>query len=145
MAMSIASSADSEPIADMNTTPLIDVMLVLLIMFIITLPVLTHNTSVQMRHHPGPDAIAPPEPIEVAIDFDGTISWNGAVVESLEQLEHYLRSEAARPQQPELHLRPDRRAKYDVVAKVLSTAQRSGMKRIGFAGQEQYFDETLRW
>jgi biopolymer transport protein ExbD len=144
MAMSIASSADSEPIADMNTTPLIDVMLVLLIMFIVTLPVLTHKAGIELAQGPGP-LPPPPEAIEVAIEFDGTILLNGAVIESLEQLERYLRSAAAGPQQPELHLRPDRRAKYDVVAKVLSTAQRSGMKRIGFAGQEQYFDETLRW
>ena len=136
MAMSIASSAESEPIADMNTTPLIDVMLVLLIMFIITLPIMTHNTGVQLPRTPGPPA--PRQAIEVAIEFDGTILLNGAVIESLEQLEGYFRSEAAKPEQAELHLRPDRRAKYDVVAKVLSTAQRSGMQRIGFAGQEQY-------
>jgi biopolymer transport protein ExbD len=142
MAMSIASSADSDPIADMNTTPLIDVMLVLLIMFIITLPVMTHKAGIELpRTAPG---APPPEAIEVAIEFDGTILWNGAVVESFEQLGRYLRSEAAKPQQPELHLRPDKRAKYDAVAKVLSTAQRSGMRRIGFAGQEQYLDESLR-
>ncbi|MGH8186804.1 MAG: ExbD/TolR family protein [Steroidobacteraceae bacterium] len=138
MAMSIASGADSDPIADMNTTPLIDVMLVLLIMFIITLPIMTHNTPIEMPRG-GPPPL-PRDAVEVAIEFDGTILWNGAVVESFDQLERYLRSEAARPQQAELHLRPDRRAKYDVVAKVLSTAQRSGLQRIGFAGQEQYLE-----
>jgi biopolymer transport protein ExbD len=142
MALSIASRAESEPIADMNTTPLIDVMLVLLIMFIITLPIMTHQTGIDLPHDPGPPG--PRAPIKVAIEFDGTILWNGAVVDSLQQLESYFRSEAAKPQQAELHLRPDRRAKYDTVAKVLSTAQRSGMQRIGFAGQEQYLDEALR-
>jgi biopolymer transport protein ExbD len=138
MAMSIASSAESDPIADMNTTPLIDVMLVLLIMFIITLPVMTHNLPLELPGTPGPPL--PREAIEVAIEFDGTILLNGAVVESIEQLERYFRSEAAKPRQAELHLRPDRRAEYDVVAKVLSTAQRSGMQRIGFTGQEQYLE-----
>jgi biopolymer transport protein ExbD len=138
MAMSVSSSNDG-PMVDMNTTPLIDVMLVLLIMFIITLPVMTNNINLDMPISDG--GAAPTEKIELAIEYDGTILWNGAVVESLAKLEQYFRAEAAKPNQPELHVRPDKRAKYDHVAQVLGSAQRNGMKRIGFAGQEQFIEK----
>jgi biopolymer transport protein ExbD len=136
MAMSIAARDDSDPIADMNTTPLVDVMLVLLILFIITLPVMTNSTNL---HIAGADlAPVPPETISLSIDFDGTILWNGTVVQDLAQLERYFRIEAGKASQPELHVLPDRRARYDTVAQVLAIAQRSGMQRIGFAGQERF-------
>jgi biopolymer transport protein ExbD len=138
MAMSIGATDDSAPIADMNTTPLVDVMLVLLILFIITLPVMTNSTSLHIGGGPAPPA--PREAIELSIDFDGTIFWNGAEVRDLTQLESYFRTEAGRADQAEVHVMPDRRAKYDAVARVLAIAQRSGMQRIGFAGQER-FDE----
>ena len=138
MAMSIAARDDSDPIADMNTTPLVDVMLVLLILFIITLPVMTNNTSLHIG--PGGDISAPREAITLSIDFDGTILWNGGVVQDLAQLERYFRVEAGKAEQAELHVLPDRRARYDTVAQVLAIAQRSGMQRIGFAGQERFKD-----
>ena len=137
MAMSTAAHDDSGPIADMNTTPLVDVMLVLLILFIITLPVLTNSTNL----HIGGIIESPPAPreaINLAIDFDGTILWNGTVVQDLAQLERYFVVEAGKANQPELRVLPDRRANYDSVAKVLALAQRSGMQRIGFAGQERF-------
>ena len=137
MAMSIAARDDSAPIADMNTTPLVDVMLVLLILFIITLPMLTHSTNLQIR---GGGPATPRAAIELAIDFDGTILWNGAVVQDLAQLERYFIAEAAKAEQPELHVQPDRRARYDSVARVLALAQRSGLQRIGFAGQERFLE-----
>ncbi|WP_129645318.1 ExbD/TolR family protein [Peristeroidobacter agariperforans] len=140
MAMSVSASASGEPLVDMNTTPLIDVMLVLLIMFIITLPVVTNNIKLDLPVKPDGKA-ATTEKIDLTIDYDGTILWNGAVIESLAQLEQYFRAEAARPNQPELHVRPDKRAKYDYVAQVLGSAQRSGMQRIGFAGQEQFIEK----
>src|SRR5690349_14827186 len=130
MAMSVSAGGNGEPMADMNTTPLIDVMLVLLIMFIITLPVMTNNIKLDMPVSDGGTAAT--EKIDLTIDYDGTILWNGAVIESLAQLEQYFRAEAAKPNQAELHVRPDKRAKYDVVAQVLGSAQRSGMQRIGF-------------
>jgi biopolymer transport protein ExbD len=138
MAMSIAARDDSDPIVDMNTTPLVDVMLVLLILFIITVPVMTNNTSL----HIGGVPPGPPqrEAITLSIDFDGTILWNGAVVQDLAQLERYFRVEADKSEQAELHVLPDRRARYDTVAQVLAIAQRSGMQRIGFAGQERFKD-----
>ena len=138
MAMSIAARDDSDPIVDMNTTPLVDVMLVLLILFIITLPVMTNNTSLHIGGVPGPQPQR--EAITLSIDFDGTILWNGAVVQDLAQLERYFRVEAGKGEQAELHVLPDRRARYDTVAQVLAIAQRSGMQRIGFAGQERFKD-----
>ena len=77
------------------------------------------------------------EPIRLDIDWDGAIIWNGTMVQ-LETLEGYFRVEAAKNPQPELHVRPDRRANYDTVAKVLALAQRNGMQRIGFVGNEQF-------
>jgi biopolymer transport protein ExbD len=137
MAMSIAARDDSDPIVDMNTTPLVDVMLVLLILFIITLPVMTNNTSLHIGQ--GPPA-TPREAITLSIDFDGTLLWNGATVQDLAQLERYFRVEAGKTEQAEVHVLPDRRARYDTVAQVLAIAQRSGMQRIGFAGQERFKD-----
>jgi biopolymer transport protein ExbD len=139
MAMSIAARDDSDPIVDMNTTPLVDVMLVLLILFIITLPVMTNSTSLHIGARPGPQP-PPREAITLAIDFDDTILWNGAVVQDLAQLERYFRVEAGKAEQAEVHVLPDRRARYDTVAQVLAIAQRSGMQRIGFAGQERFRD-----
>lgn len=138
MAMTLSTGGDGDPMADMNTTPLIDVMLVLLIMFIITLPVMTNNTSINLPSLPseGPKR----EAINLNIDYDGTMVWNGNVVQNYQQLEQYFRAEAAKQVQPELHVRPDKRAKYDQVAQVLAMAQRNGIQRIGFAGQEQYVD-----
>jgi biopolymer transport protein ExbD len=139
MAMSVSSGSNDGPMVDMNTTPLIDVMLVLLIMFIITLPVMTNNIKLDLPVQL--DGGTPTEKIDLTIEYDGTILWNGAVVESVAKLEQYFRAEAGKPNQPELHVRPDKRAKYDRVAQVLGSAQRNGMKRIGFAGQEQFIEK----
>jgi len=140
MAMQVGGGGEGEPMVEMNTTPLIDVLLVLLILFILTLPVMTHAVKLDM---PRPSSAPPPpvqvEPIRLDIDWDGSIIWNGSLVR-LEDLEGYFRSEAAKEPQPELHVRPDRRADYDTVAKVLALAQRNGMMRIGFVGNEQFMD-----
>jgi biopolymer transport protein ExbD len=141
MAMNVGGGGEGEPMMEINTTPLIDVMLVLLIMFIITLPVMTHAVKLDMpraTQTPPPEDIQI-EPIRLDIDWDGAVIWNGTQVQ-LEQLEGYFRTEAARQPQPELHVRPDRRADYDTVAKVLAMAQRNGMQRIGFVGNEQFMD-----
>jgi biopolymer transport protein ExbD len=135
MAMSVPNGGSDGPMVDMNTTPLIDVMLVLLIMFIITLPAMTNSINLDLPRGDGETKAR--EVINLSIDYDGTIVWNGEVVESADQLEQYFRVAAAKGEQPELHVRPDKRAKYDDVARVLGIAQRSGMQRIGFAGQEQ--------
>jgi biopolymer transport protein ExbD len=125
---------------DINTTPLIDVMLVLLVTLIITLPIMTHAVKLdmpQMNQPPPPDQIKP-EVIDLEIDFDGTVVWNGTAVPSLDVLESYFHTYGEKDPQPEIHLRPDRRAKYDVVAKVLAAAQRNRMKKIGFVNTSEF-------
>jgi biopolymer transport protein ExbD len=125
---------------DINTTPLIDVMLVLLVTLIVTLPVMTHAVKLDMPNpnNPPPPPNQQPEVIDLEIDFDGTVVWNGTPVQGLAQLEGYFNAERDKDPQPEIHLRPDRRAKYDVVAKVLAAAQRNHMKKIGFVNVAQF-------
>ena len=140
MSMSVGSNEGDMPMCDMNTTPLIDVMLVLLIMFIITIPVMTHAVKLDMPQ-PNPNQQRPPVPpevIDLEVDFDGTVVWNGTVVPSLGTLESYLRSESSKEPQPEIHLRPDRRAKYGSVAIVLAAAQRNHMQKIGFVNTSEF-------
>jgi biopolymer transport protein ExbD len=134
--MSIGGGED-EPMMDINMTPLIDVMLVLLIMFIITIPVMTHAVKLDMPRATNAPSLAQPVVINLEIDFDGTVLWNGTPVD-IEALEGYFRREASIDPQPELHIRPSKRAKYDVVARVLASAQRNGMRKIGFVGNEQF-------
>ena len=139
MAMSVGSGSGGV-MCDINTTPLIDVMLVLLVTLIISLPVMTHAVKLDM---PNPNATPPPqdvqpEVIDLEIDFDGTIAWNGTPVTGLPQLEGYFHNEAVKDPQPEIHMRPDRRAKYGVVAQVLAAAQRNHMQKIGFTNVAQF-------
>ena len=135
------SSGDDEVMVEMNTTPLIDVLLVLIVMLIITIPIQTHAVKLDM---PSPNANPPtvePEVIKVDVDFDGTVIWNGNVVSDAETLRGYLSAAARQDPQPEMHLRPNKLAKYDVVAKILSTAQRLGVKNMGIVGNEQFLDQ----
>jgi biopolymer transport protein ExbD len=134
--MSIGGGED-EPMMDINMTPLIDVMLVLLIMFIITIPVMTHAVKLDMPRASNAPSLAQPVVINLEIDFDGTVLWNGSAV-AFDDLDGYFRREAVIEPQPELHIRPSKRAKYDVVARVLASAQRNGMRKIGFVGNEQF-------
>ncbi len=140
MGMSVGSSESNE-MCDINTTPLIDVMLVLLIMFIITIPVMTHAVKLDMpRPTDAPPPPVQPEVITIEIDFDGTVLWNGTAIQDLEVLEKFFRLESRKDPQPELHMRPDKRAKYDVVARVLASAQRNRMKKIGFVNVSEFAD-----
>ncbi len=140
MGMSVGpASGEAEVMVEMNTTPLIDVMLVLLIMFIMSLPIQSHAVKLDMpRPNPNAKPSTPPSVVDLEIDFDGTIMWNGNVVENYDQLARYLASVAAKDVQDEIHLRPNRLAKYDAVAKSLAIAQRLGVKKIGFVGNEQF-------
>jgi biopolymer transport protein ExbD len=139
MAMSVGGAGEGAPMCDINTTPLIDVMLVLLIMLIITLPVMTHAVKLDMpRPNNQPPPEVRPEVIDLEIDFDGTVVWNGSVVPSIATLEQYLRTESVKEPQPEIHLRPDRRAKYGSVALVLAAAQRNRMQKIGFVNVSEF-------
>lgn len=140
MGMSVGGGED-EPMMDINMTPLIDVMLVLIIMLIVTLPVLTHMVKLDMpRPTNQPENPIPPEVINLEVDFDGTILWNGTPVPDFNTLESYFKTEAAKDPQPELHVRPNKRTKYDYVAKVLALAQRQRIEKIGFVGMEQFLE-----
>ena len=132
------ASGEAETMVDMNVIPLIDVMLVLIIMFIISLPIQTHAVKLDMPRPNDAEESAPPVVIQLDVDFDGTVLWNGSVVSSDAQLRAFLQSISLQDPQPEIHLRPNRLAKYDVVAKVLAYAQRLGVRKIGFVGNEQY-------
>lgn len=138
MAMSVGTGS-GEVMCDINTTPLIDVMLVLLVTLIVSLPVMTHAVKLDMpqdTHQPPPPV--QPEVIDLEIDSDGTVAWNGTPVTDMNQLEGYFHTEAAKDPQPEIHLRPDRRAKYGVVAQVLAAAQRNHMVKIGFTNVAEF-------
>ena len=138
MAMNVGSGGDDGAMCDINTTPLIDVMLVLLIMFIITIPVMTHAVKLDMpRPNDAPPPPVKPEVIDVEIDFDGTILWNGTPV-GIDAIEGYFRTEAQKDPQPELHLCPDKRSRYDVTSRVLAYAQRNWMKMIGFVNVAEF-------
>ncbi len=141
MAMSIGGSSGGV-MCDINMTPLIDVMLVLLVTLIVSLPVMTHAVKLDMpqTNQPPPPPDQRPEVIDLEIDFDGTVVWNGTVVTGLNQLEGFFREESQKVPQPEIHLRPDRRAKYDTVAKVLASAQRNRMRKIGFVNTAEFRD-----
>jgi len=137
MSMSIGGGED-EPMMEMNMTPLIDVLLVLLVMFIITIPVMTHAVKLDMPRPNSAPQTTLPVVINLEIDFDGTILWNGSPVANVDTLDAYFRREAANDPQPELHIRPNKRAEYDIVARVLASAQRNGLRKIGFVGNEQF-------
>ncbi len=138
MAMQVGGGGEGEPMMEMNMTPLIDVLLVLLILFIITIPVMTHAVKLDMPRANNAPQVTTPVVINLDIDFDGTILWNGSPVADIDTLDGYFRREASAEPQPELHIRPNKRAEYDIVARVLASAQRNGMVKIGFVGNEQF-------
>ena len=141
MSMSVGSSSEDDMMVEMNTTPLIDVMLVLLIMFIITIPVQTHavkmNMPVNSNNAPPPK---PPEIIRIDVEFDGTIGWNGELVNGRADLQTRLYRISLLPDQPEVHLRPDKLVTYKHVAMVMAEAQRLGVTKIGIIGNEQFMN-----
>jgi len=141
MAMNLgsgSSSGDPDVMVDINTTPLIDVMLVLLIMLIITIPIQLHSVNLNMPVGNPPPPITPPTVITIDIDFDGTVLWNGDVVADRSALEGRLRQTLAQPEQPEVHIRPNKLVEYKAVATVLASAQRLGVTKLGVVGNEQF-------
>ena len=138
--MSMQVGGAGEEMCDINTTPLIDVMLVLLVTLIVSLPIMTHAVKLDMPDvsHPQPPPPVQPEVIDLEIDFDGTVVWNGTPVTGLSQLEGFFHASRDKDPQPEIHLRPDRRAKYEIVARVLAAAQRNRMKKIGFVNVSEF-------
>ncbi len=133
-----AKAADPEPMMEMNMTPLIDVLLVLIIMMIITIPKQNHSVNLNMPVGTPPPMTEQPVVVTIDVDFDGTILWDGVVVPDRASLEAKMNSVAAMPNQPEVHLRPNKLVEYKVVAGVMATAQRLGVTKIGMVGNEQF-------
>jgi biopolymer transport protein ExbD len=141
MAMNVGSgsgSGEPEVMMDINTTPLIDVMLVLIIMLIITIPVQLHSVNLNMPAGTPPPPLKDPVVVTIDIDFDGTILWNGETLPSRNALQVKLSEAAALPDQPEVHVRPNKLVEYKYVAEVLAESQRLGVSKLGMVGNEQF-------
>ena len=138
MNLGSGSGGDPEVMMDINTTPLIDVMLVLIIMLIITIPVQLHTVNLNMPAGNPPPPMKDPVVVTIDIDFDGTILWNGETMPTREALQSKLREAAAVPDQPEVHVRPNKLVEYKYVAEVLAESQRLGVTKLGMVGNEQF-------
>jgi biopolymer transport protein ExbD len=139
MGMNLGSSdGDDDVILDVNTTPLIDVMLVLLVMLIITIPIQLHSVNLNMPTTNSPPPLTPPEIIKIDIDATSSVLWQGTAIVDDADLEAKLKAAAAMATQPEIHLKPNKMAKYAVVAKVLAATQRLGLTKLGILGGEQF-------
>ena len=144
MAMNVGSGGiqrEPDVMIDINTTPLIDVMLVLLVMLIITLPIQLHAVNLNMPVGNPPPPLVLPQVVKIDIDSGGTIYWNGEAVPDRATLEDKIRTAAAINPQPEVHLRPDKASKYGVAAGVMASAQRLGLTKIGIVGSEQFVSD----
>lgn len=141
MSMQVGETEEGAPMVDMNTTPLIDVMLVLLIMFIITIPVQTHAVKLDLPvNTPPPPNEVKPDFNTVEVDFLGGITFNKQPV-TLEQLKSDLQAAAAKRPEPETRLHPDAQAKYETVDRVMAIAQQAGVTKMGFVGNEAYANQ----
>ncbi len=140
MSMNLGGGGSSEPevIMDINTTPLIDVMLVLIIMLIITIPVQLHAVNLNMPAGTPPPQTKEPVVVTIDVDFDGTILWNGETLTTRNALQAKLQEAAAQPDQPEVHVRPNKLVEYKYVAEVLAESQRLGVTKLGMVGNEQF-------
>ncbi|WP_322047214.1 ExbD/TolR family protein [Paraburkholderia sp. J67] len=137
MAMNVPSGGDEpDVLVDINTTPLIDVMLVLLIMLIITIPIQMHAVKMNLPVDNPPPPLTPPPVVQIDIGPSGALSWNGAPLAAGADLEHHMAEVAAQADQPEIHLSPDNLAPYSAVAQVMAAAQREGATKIGLVGNE---------
>jgi biopolymer transport protein ExbD len=143
MAMNVGSgtaTSDPEVMMDINTTPLIDVMLVLLVMLIITIPIQLHSVNLNLPTGNPPPPLVLPEVVKIDIDPSSVVYWNGLPLADRAALEENLKAASAQAVQPELHLRPDKSAKYAIVAGVMASAQRLGLTKIGIVGSEQFVE-----
>jgi biopolymer transport protein ExbD len=134
-------ASDMDVMIDINTTPLIDVMLVLLVMLIITLPIQLHSVNLNMPIGNPPPPLIKPEVVKLDIDPSSVVYWNGEAMPDRATLEAKIQAAAAQAVQPEVHLRPDKGAKYAIVAGVMASAQRLGLTKIGIVGSEQFINE----
>jgi len=140
MSFSVGDGGGDGAMVNMNLVPLIDVMLVLLILFIVTIPIQTHAVKLDM---PTPNAEPPTEAsivVDLEVDFDGTVLWNGSAVPNRATLRAFLETVGVQDPQPEIHLRPNRLARYETVAQVLADAQSLGVEKIGFVGTGEFAD-----
>ncbi len=128
---SMQADDDNAPLAEINMVPLIDVMLVLLVIFLVTAPLLTHAVKVDLPRASSAPNQARPDSIELVIDGAGQVSWNGQRVDAPAMRDHLAQAAAQAPQ-PEVHIRADRATPYENVARVMSAAARAGVARIGF-------------
>ena len=129
---------DDLPVADINTTPLIDVMLVLLVMIIITIPVQLHAVNLHLPVGDPPPVAHKPDVVQIDIAPGGALSWNGTPLVDTADLKTRLAAAAAQPEQPEMHVRPDQRASYDAFATVMVAANQAGLTKVGVTGSEQF-------
>ena len=135
-----SSSNQASAVCDINITPLIDVMLVLLVTLIVSLPISTHAVKLDMPQAKPPENTTPPPAVVLEIDSDGTLVWNGRVLTGFQELETHLRSAARQNPQPEIHLQPDKHVKYNWVAQVLACVQRNHLERMGFVNTGDFTD-----
>ncbi|MFD0914093.1 ExbD/TolR family protein [Methylophilus luteus] len=126
----------TQPMSEINTTPLVDVMLVLLVIFIITAPLLTHAVKIDLPQATSQPLEEKPEVIDLAVDADGKLYWNDAEIDK-DTLISRMNQESGKTQQPELQIRADKNTRYQVLAEVLAQAQTAGMKKVGFVSQPQ--------
>jgi len=128
---SLEGGDDNAPLAEINMVPLIDVMLVLLVIFLVTAPMLTHAVKVDLPRAASSPHVIKPETVELAIDAASAVYWNGQMV-AADQLGERLKAAAAQQPQPELHIRAERSTPYEKLAQVMSNAAQAGVLRIGF-------------
>ena len=143
MGMNVGSSGSSgepEVMMDINTTPLIDVMLVLLIMLIITIPIQLHAVNLNMPVGNPPPQLIKPEVVKLDIDERSVVFWNGEEIDDRATLEAKMKAASEVIPQPEVHLRPNKLARYEVVAAVMASTQRIGLTKMGIVGSEQFVD-----
>jgi biopolymer transport protein ExbD len=133
-----SDEGDADVMVDINTTPLVDVLLVLLVMLIITIPIQLHSVNLEMPSTNAPQPPVEPKIVQLEVAANGSFAWNGEAVPTRDELDKRLRDAAAQPEQPEIHLRPARGAKYEAVAAALASTQRFGLMKIGLVGSEQF-------
>jgi biopolymer transport protein ExbD len=136
MGMSVTTGGgpaeDEKPMSEINTTPLVDVMLVLLIIFLITIPVITQSVKVDLPKAANIPTQTKPENVNIAVDTEGNVYWNTALVPTQEALLDRLKGVAVMDPQPEVHVRGDRGTKYEFIGRVIVLCQRSGIQKVGF-------------
>jgi biopolymer transport protein ExbD len=138
--MNVGSGGDQEPIMDINTTPLIDVMLVLLVMLIITIPIQLHSVNLNLPTGNPPPPLVKPEVLKIDIDARGVIYFNGEVIPTAPPWKRSSRPMRRRACSPSCTFVPDKAAKYDTVAMVMASAQKLGLTKIGIVGSEQFIE-----